>query len=127
MNKNTVPLFITLLLLVGVVVYFSPSSAAPPVAQVRRPFLNQQQQFQVKPRPPIRIKPDRRVDVLEKEVAALHDRQNLLGALHNENFHIVRHKLNTEDLIFLQRDWTIHSLPKYLEKDQMGHLKKFVR
>lgn len=57
------------------------------------------------------------------------DRIVLLGMLHNENFLIVRNNADRRHLIFFNRDWTINSLPRYLQltEEDKQYLQKYVK
>lgn len=48
---------------------------------------------------------------IDKHTLAIH----LLAILHNEDFASVRQATGNQDLIFINKDWTIDQLPKYLK------------
>jgi hypothetical protein len=71
-------------------------------------------------------------DILDKIVSKTQsntDRIALMGVMINENFCIDKNNFSKEDMIFLNRDWTLNKMPKYiiLSEDDKEYLNKYVK
>ncbi len=51
---------------------------------------------------------------IDEKLALQARRTAFLGMLHNNNFVIMKNGYNRNDLVFLNRDWSIDQMPKYL-------------
>jgi len=67
-----------------------------------------------------------KVEKLENQSISLQTKVNLLGILFNENVAILRN--NYGELIFFNKDWTIHGMPSHiiLTDEEVQYLKNYV-
>lgn len=66
---------------------------------------------------------------LEVNLSTVKNRVVLFGALHNENWSILKDGKDKKDLIFVNEDWTINGLPKYIlisDEDRLFLEKYFI-
>lgn len=70
-----------------------------------------------------------KIDKLNKRVKLGEDRIDLLGTLHNECWTIESRNIDRGQLIFINRDWTINGMPKYLlmTPEDKAKLEKLVK
>lgn len=56
---------------------------------------------------------DERLSKLETKVDTALKRLGLLGAITNQNIYVITQKLPANDVIYINGDWTIDSMPKH--------------
>lgn len=66
-----------------------------------------------------------KVDHIDSKINILNKRIVLVGSLLNNNTFVFANRKPRADLVFINRDWTIHHLPKHLTNAE--ELEKFVK
>lgn len=64
---------------------------------------------------------------LEQLIGELKKRDVLLGTIFNENFCIIKNKNNPKDILFLNPNWTIDRMPKYIKIPDREVVEKFLK
>lgn len=59
-----------------------------------------------------------KTDKIGESLEVIKNRILLLGALHNENWSILKNNKLKSDLIFFNRDWSIDKMPKHITIDE---------
>lgn len=67
-----------------------------------------------------------KINEMEKRLNSQSEKMKLLGGLYNENFSAIKMGKNN-DIIFINRGWTINKMPKYLylEKEDVEFFEKY--
>jgi hypothetical protein len=66
---------------------------------------------------------------IEERLTVQGRRTAFLGMLHNNNFVVLKNGYDRNDLVFLNRDWTIDQMPKYLNltPEDTAYLQRYLR
>lgn len=64
---------------------------------------------------------------LQQTTEELKKKNLLLGTIVNENFYILKNRGNLKDLIYLNVDWTIDRLPKFIQIENKEELEKLLK
>jgi len=64
----------------------------------------------------IRLRED--VANLQESNEVLKTRVQLLGATHNNNWHVYNHNLDRKDLVFFERDWRLNQRPPHIKSTE---------
>lgn len=54
-------------------------------------------------------------------------RNALIGMIINENFYILKNKMNLKDVLYLNPDWTIDRLPKHVKIENTEEVEKYLK
>lgn len=64
----------------------------------------------------VRLRED--VANLQESNEVLKTRVQLLGATHNNNWHVYNHNLDKKDLVFFERDWRLNQRPPHIKSTE---------
>lgn len=70
---------------------------------------------------------DKKLIELQQADEELKKRNLLLGTIVNENFYILKNRGNLKDLLYLNLDWTIDRLPKYIQLPNKEEIEKLLK
>lgn len=70
---------------------------------------------------------DKRYQELKQANYDLKKQNILLGTIVNENFYIIKNRKNIYDILYLNFDWTIDRLPKYIQLPNQEEIQKMLK
>jgi uncharacterized protein YxeA len=70
---------------------------------------------------------DKKLIELQQTDEELKKRNLLLGTITNENFYILKNRGILKDLLYLNLDWTIDRLPKYIQLPNKEDIEKLLK